>query len=46
MSQLEPISGKKLRVFLEARFFNHRYIFWRLKKVFSRYFINNMQLVD
>jgi hypothetical protein len=39
MRQFEPISGKKLRVFPEARCLKHRYIFWRLKKVFLRHFI-------
>jgi hypothetical protein len=28
MSQFEPISGKKLRVFPEARFLKYRYIFF------------------
>jgi hypothetical protein len=38
ISQFEPISGKKLRVFPEALLFNHRYLFLRLKTAFSRYF--------
>jgi hypothetical protein len=39
LSGFEPISGKKLRVFLEARFLKHRYIFLRFKTAFSRHFI-------
>jgi hypothetical protein len=37
MSQFELISGKKLRVFPEARFLKHRYIFLRQKAEVSRH---------
>jgi hypothetical protein len=40
MSQFEPISIKKLRVFPETRFLKHRYIFLRLKTAFSRHFVS------
>jgi hypothetical protein len=40
LNENEPISGKKLRVFPQARFFKHRYILLRLKAAFSRHFIN------
>jgi hypothetical protein len=46
MSQFEPISGKKLRVFPEARFLKHRYIFLRLKKELRRHFINTVRSMN
>jgi hypothetical protein len=45
MSQFEPISGKKLRVFPSARLFKHRYIFLRLKAAFTRHFINSVNSI-
>jgi hypothetical protein len=39
-NHIEPISGKKLMVFPQTRFFKHRYIFLKLKTAFVRYLIN------
>jgi hypothetical protein len=43
---VEPISGKKLRVFSQARFFKRRHIFLRQKTAFARRIINIVHLFD
>jgi hypothetical protein len=40
MSQFQAISGKKLRVFPEACYLKHLYIFLKLTTAFERSFIN------